>query len=287
MLYTKIVIAMLVITLLLTVSDMVSWQTLSDAYALAETHADLPYNWESWPETNDNQRGERPYGSYHEWMGRREIEKEPVSPQNHILVSSRIIVSLCPTPKEARAYIEKLLSPALGPAVSPERGSYSGASLGDECFRSAASTNRAFLWFTRANAYFMVDISGPTGDLDYPVVVEKIARAMLARADAALALASSGGPKLLGGAGNVKTRQPQGVPVVLVDEWAASSAATLQADWRSGTATIKRGSHTLRLMIGRRDARLDGQPLTLPFPALRQGKDRLLCSLVVLNKLTG
>jgi len=130
----------------------------------------------------------------------------------------------------------------------------------------------------------MVDVGGPKGELDYPVVAEKIARAMLARAEAALVLAA--GAPLTMNAHDTGVRQARGVSVTLVDEWAASAAATWQADWKAGTATLKRGTHTLQLMVGRREARLDGKPLTLPFPALRHGKDRLWCPTAVLSKMS-
>ena len=286
MLQTKIVIVLIVLVCLLTTAGAAFPQTLSDAYALAETRADLPANWEAWPQTNDNQRGERLNLSDHRWMGRREKETEPVSPQNHILVSARIVVSLCKTPLDARVLVEEWLRPGRV-AVPPVRGSYTGAPLGDECLRSEVDPNDAYLRFSCANVFFLVQVGGPTGDLDYAAVTEKIARAMLARADAALALAAGSTAQGLLSTHNVGVRHPRGVSVILVDEWTAGAAATWQADWKAGTATIKLGTHTLRLLVGRRDAHLDGKPITLPFPALRQGKDRLWCPLVVLTKLTG
>ena len=289
MLHLKTAIALAVMSLLLVAAGPAFPQMLSDAYALAETRADIPANWEPWPQTRNNQRGESARQSDHNWMGRREKATEPVSPQNHILVSARVAVTVCNSPTDARTGVENLLRMV---AVPPVRGAYTRAPLGDYCLRGPLDPNGAYLYFCRSNAFFMVDMGGPAGDLNYPVVAEKIARAMLARADAALALAAAGGGPAGGGpsaltARSVGPRQPRGVPVVLVDEWAPGAAATWKADWQAGVATVSRATHTLRLMVGRRDAMLDGKQITLPFPALRQGKDRLWCPTATLSKLTG
>lgn len=259
-------------------------QLLTDAYALAETKTDMPATWEPWL-IYDNRRVESATQSDHHWVGRGERGKKPYEPQKRKCGSGEIMVRICRSATEARSEVEDWLNPARV-AVPPVRGSYSGFSLGDECVRSQTNPNSAHLRFCRANVFFVVSVQGHTGCFNYPAVAEKIARAMLARADAALTLAATDSGPMTTSSRNVGTRKPRGVPVMLVDEWTAEAAATWQPDFTSGIAIVKRGSHTLRLMVGRRDAQLDGKPITLPFPALRHGKDRLWCPVAVLSKLT-
>ena len=284
MLRCKAVTVLILMLLLFTKASPAFSQLLTDAYALAETKADMPATWEPWLVMN-HQRGETATQSDHHWVGRGEKGKKPYEPQKRKCGSGEIMVRICRSAAEARSEVEDWMNPARV-AVSPVRGSFSGVSLGDECLRSKDGAYGAFLCFCRANAYFMVQVGGHKGCFDYPAMAEKIARAMIARADAALALEATDGGPGTATSRNVGTRKPRGIPVMLVDEWTAEAGASWQSDFTSGMATVKRGSHMLRLMVGRRDGLLDSKPITLPFPALRQGKDRLWCPITILSKLT-
>lgn len=258
-------------------------QLLHDAYALAETPDDLPADWEALPETIVSTRGNSAKKSEHSWMGRRENPMEPPSPHNIIFVSSSVRVFVCKSQEEARANLRIWTT---GNVVDPIPGAYTSKSLGEICFRSRDGPNSANLWFCRANVVCDVHAHGPTGELKYSVVVEKIARAILSRTDASLALEATGEIPFLPSGQNIGIRNPSGVSVILVDEWMAGAQATWKPDWKLGSVTIQHGSHTLTLNVGSQDARLDGKPITLAFPALRHGKESIWCTTAVLSKLT-
>ncbi len=258
-------------------------QLLHDAYALAETKADLPVDWELKPESIASTRGNSVNQSEHSWMGRRENPLEPPSPHNVILLSARVRIVVCKSPQEARANLRIWTT---GNVVDPLPGAYTSKNLGDSCFRSTDSPISASLWFCRANMSCDVHVHGPVGELNYPAVVEKIARAILSRAEASLALEATGEIPILPAGQNLGMRNPRGIPVILADEWMAGTGAAWTPDWKLGAVTIKYGDHTLSLNVGSRDARLDGKPITLAFPALRHGKESIWCPTAVLSKLT-
>lgn len=163
-----------------------SQQSFTDAFALAETKADLPPNWDPWPDGNKN--GETALYSEHKWMGRREYPQLPVSHQNHILVSAFVRIWICKSDDEAQDAIERLYHGPGQTQVPQQRGAYFTGSVGDSSTHSPISANSGFLRFRVRNAVFSVNVGGPEGDYDYPVEAMKIARVLEARAYAVLAL---------------------------------------------------------------------------------------------------
>lgn len=131
---------------------------------------------------------------------------------------------------------------------------------------------------------FDVMMRGPRGS-DMRAEIEILSHALVERADAAIALATS--PQISGSAGgrSLDARTPKGVTVVRIADYAAAIGASVQLDLASGTAEISKGNRKLKLNIGRREAWLDGIPLTLPFPALRQGADQVYCPLETLARI--
>jgi hypothetical protein len=252
-------------------------QKVNDAYAIDETPADIPADWEPGPNARENESRNSAAQINHTWVGRRN------DPTRHRVFSTmRIVVNK--SEAEARACLKLWTT---GNQVDPIPGAYTSKRMGDICFRGTDNPlgDSAVLWFCRANVTCDIYVSGQAGELDHPGVVEKIARTLLSRVDASLTLAATGEIPLLPSGQKIGIRNPRGVPLVLVDEWASGAGATWKPDWNTGSATVKQGSHTLILKVGSPDALLDDKPIKLAFPALRHGKDQIWCPIAVLSQL--
>lgn len=258
-------------------------QQLQDAYAIAETQADLPAAWKAAPENLSSRSGNSNNRSFHRWLGHLENPAEPPSPQNTFLSASWVRILVCKSQQEARATLTLWTQGNSSPPIS---GAYTSKTLGDICFRGTGRLTSASLWFCRDNVACDIHINGPESDIDYPAAVEKIAHAILGRMEAGIALSTDAKGTVLTNAPNPGIRHPNGVAVVLLAEWIGGVEATWKPDWDAGTATVKKGKHTLSLKIGSKEAQLDGKPITLAFPALRHGKEGLWCPTDVLQKLT-
>ena len=111
--------------------------------------------------------------------------------------------------------------------------------------------------------------------------------ALVERIDAAMALTSSQMTSEAVGPEQLAARSPNGVAVVHVDEFARAVGGKAGFDFLGDTATVKTNGHTLLLHVGRKEAWMDGKPITLPFPAVRHGRNQVWCPLAVLRKLAG
>lgn len=176
-------------------------------------------------------------------------------------------------------------------------GSFSGKRIGEECRHTPYAVENApgnrrvthlyqSLQVRRGPVVFHVDGSDDERS-DWSGNIERCAMALVERIDAAIALTASRKGFAPLGRTQLAARFPNGITVVHVNEFAAETGAKAAFDFRGSTATIKAYGHTLLLHVGRKEAWMDGKAMTLPFPALRDGGDRLWCPLSVLEKLSG
>lgn len=253
-------------------------------YSLVEVPADLPAGWDLWPEyktVGDNAPSSL---TFHRWRGRTSDPSQPPSPQNKILEAASVKILVGRTPQEAWR-----IAPGNGGAfvqVRPVVGSYSGKLIGDRMLRGGLrSSTGATLWFVRGYVGYAISINGPPDAMDYAAAVENLATSLIARADAAFALAASTDGTVQVGGRTVACKQPNALAVVRVSDYAEAAGASCQLDILGGSETISRNGHTLKMNVGRTEAWFDGSPITLPFPALRDGKDQVYCPLDTLRRL--
>jgi hypothetical protein len=84
---------------------------------------------------------------------------------------------------------------------------------------------------------------------------------------------------------NLVSKRVNDVTLVHVQEYADSVGAVAEVDFKKGLVTVTQNGHTLQLKVGRKDAERDGTKVTLPFPALRHGKNQVYCPLDTLRQL--
>lgn len=262
-----------------------------DKYALLETAADFPTGWKLWSEhiryyTGAKERGADPNVALDMWMGRTMDPGALPSPANKILAGADINMRIHPSGEAAWQAVKKMLTLRQS-ATPPVDGSYTGVKIGDRCQHPPINnSNRgASLWFVRGTVLYFVGVYGPSGDMDYPAVVERLALALVERTDAATILAATADSSVTVANRALTGKTPNGVAVVHVQDYADATGAAAKVDLPGGTVQITRGGHTLKVNIGRREAWFDGQPFILAFPALRHGKDQVYCPLDALKRL--
>jgi hypothetical protein len=248
-----------------------------DIYSLLSVRYDYPDGFEVW-EGPDIIPGA---GAGQRWRGTKMDPSKPASPLNKILESAAISIGTAKSAEDARKYAH----PPKEIQAPIRTGSYSGKPLGDICYRSLGdSATSAPLWLARKNVILNVDVYGTTGR-NWVAINEAVAQALVDRIDATYALTASADTTAFVGTRDLESRQPNGVSVIHVQDYADATGAAAKVDLPGGTAEITRGGHTLKVNIGRKEAWFDGQPFTLPFPALRHGKDQVWCPLDALKRL--
>ncbi len=259
---------------------------LLNKFSLADAAGDFPAGFELYTEGSKETRDDGPANRTRRlWHGERFDPSKPVSPQNKALEGGQIRIFIAKTASDAVSSI----TPGKGAPylqISPLVGSYSGKRIGDSCMHGGApDSSGAALWFTRGSVAYTVFVNGPSAKRNWVDVAESIALSLVERADAALALASSPDGTIQVDQTTLSSKVPNGVTIVDIRDYAQAAGADCSMDLIAGKVTLTRGIHTLKLNVGRTEASLDGSSITLPFPALRNGKDQAYCPLDTLRKL--
>ncbi len=258
-----------------------------DIYGLLEVRWDMPPGWQLWPDYRGKLGEPAGDAALRRWMGSVMRPSEPPSPSNKILSAAHVWIIIRDTPAAAAYLLAS--ETALGRTEVPQvHGSYSGRAIGDRCFRGGGLSGPqrgGTLWFTRGRAYYCVSVDGGPGSADGTAIAERLALALVARYDAAQALATAPQASTTLAGRTVTARTPRGAPVVPLAMLAGARGVQVALDIPEGAATITSGGHTLLLHIGRSEAWLDGARLTLPFPALRDGPGGVWCPVAVLRRL--
>jgi hypothetical protein len=211
---------------------------------------------------------------------------EPPSPRNKIMEDASVIIAVLPRAQAALEALRFRWLSGNGPQIPPREGSYSGRKIGDRCLRGGTdSDTSAGLGFIRGTVYYEITLTGPSGALDYHAAIERLALALVERADAAKALAFSSDTSVTVANRALTGKTPNGISVVHVQNYANATGAAVKVDFPGGTLEVTRNGHTLKVNIGRKEAWFDGQPFTLPFPVMRHGKDQVYCPLDALMRL--
>ncbi len=265
--------------------------TMPDISSVLEVRGDMPNGWILREEQKrDYERGIShgegvpPYSRF-SWDGMKRDPAKRAGPGNPLIAFAAVNITRLATPQDALTVLSRANDLA---AIRSPSGSYSGKRLGDLSFysrRPGDAAHLAAVRFVRGPFMFDVTMRGPRGT-DMRPEVEALAQTLVDRAAAAIALAASTEISATVAARSVKARAPNGVTVVRMGDYASAVGASLKLDLAGGTAEITKGSRTLKVNIGRREAWLSGNEVTLPFPALRRGADSVYCPLDTLKNVT-
>jgi hypothetical protein len=172
--------------------------------------------------------------------------------------------------------------------LTPEYGRCTGKKIGDFCAHTimgAPHPIAAALWFTSGNIAFYLDLRGPAKDHDFPKTIEKLAATLLARADAARSLLAARINEVQVRSHKLPARNVGGVEVVHVLDYADAVGSKSRLDIVNSEVEIKSARHVLVLHIGTKAGTLDGKPISLSFPALRDGPENVYCPVATLKLL--
>jgi len=259
----------------------------ADIYGLMEVVWDMPAGYEAWPKKGRTPGEVTRLGESNHAYGTRELPKtEPGSePVRQDAGDVRIWITGSPgqaietiTPGNERFHFN----------LTPMEGSCTGKKIGDICVHSimgGSHPGAAALWFTSGNIAYYVDLRGPAKDHNWPTTIEKLATTLLVRAGAVrLLLAARTEPLAVRGR-KLTGRNIGGVQVTHIRDYADTIGGRTTLDVAKGTAEVKSARHVLLLHIGTRSGTLDGKPISLAFPALRDGAENVYCPLAALKLL--
>jgi hypothetical protein len=256
--------------------------------ALLPVLADMPPGYVYWTyggtETSDHAGNE---ATLTRWRGDTETPGGRPSAQNRILEFVSVKVYVADTPSNAWAGIV----PGIGgphSQVAPVLGSYSGKKIGDRCMRGGSARQpltSASLWVLRGNVAYTLDINGPPNARDYVAIVETLATTLVDRCNAAMALAAAPAKSAPVGGRTLNSRIVNSHRLVLGHEYANAVGAVWSTDIPGGKASLTLGGRVLTFNIGRKEAILEGKTISLPFPALRAGREMVWCPLAVSERI--
>jgi hypothetical protein len=167
-------------------------------------------------------------------------------------------------------------------------GSCSGKPIGDVCAHAIIGAPHpigAALWFVKDNIAFYMDLRGPARDHDWPKEIERLAAKLLLREAAAKTLAAARGETLQVHGRSITARNIGGVKLVHVSDYADAAGVKISLDIVKSIVEIKSAHHDLELHIGTKAGTLDGKPISLAFPALRDGPANVYCPIDTLKTI--
>ena len=283
-----VVIALVPLSIILSRRTSSGGQSLSaiDKHSLLAVAADMPPGFELWKPSHALNKDPFPPNTIEErWRGQTMDVTKPVSPRNKITQTVSVRVQIGSTAAEAW----KAVTPGIGGPFTQAvtvSGSYSGRPIGDTSVRGGGPPSiGATLWFLRGPVAFEIKISGRPSAHNYPQEAERLAMALVERADASMALSQSA-PSTTSLAGkSIPVRIVNGVTVAELNDYADAVGAVAQFEIANSTAELRKGNRVLKINVGRREAWLNGKSQTLAFPALRHGLDRVYCPLDTLREV--
>ncbi len=245
-----------------------------NARMIAPTQEDVPSGFQYIPTTGrDSQCYTRDY-----WMASPWDPKHPISPQNQARESLVIEVYVGTDATDARKIMNMNDS-----AVSPVQGTYSGTKIGDLSLHPPGDgKHSATLQLIHGNVMLRVTLnSRPELRSNAAAEVERIARLMVARAEAAIKLGAAP-QKSLKVADKFITGQEvkDAGTVVPVSDLAKALGAKVETSKTGSRVTLTAKDKKVELIVGRSEAVINGKKSTLKFPALQTGKKGQVTCLV-------
>jgi hypothetical protein len=210
------------------------------------------------------------------WMASPQDPSRPISPKNQARETLVIDVYVGADATDTRKMVNKFDF-----QVQPVQGTYSGAKIGDFSLRGANDgKDGAMLTVVRGNVMIrVVLVSRPGLRSNAAAEVERIARLMVARADAAIKLGAAPQKSLKVADKSITGQEVKDAGTVApVSDLAKALGAKVETSKTGSRVTLTAKEKKVELVVGRAEVILNGKKSTLKFPALQTGKKgQVLC----------
>jgi hypothetical protein len=243
-----------------------------DAEMMALTREEVPAGFQYIPSTGVNERWQ--IGEY--WMASPRDPKRPISPQNQ--ARENLIIDIYVGTDAADA--NKMLGRFFQFQIPPTRGTYSGAKIGDFSVRGSTDGKYgAVLGIVRGNVMIKVLLSSDRNlRSNCAAEVERLARLMVARADAAMKLAEAPQKSLKVADKSITGQEVKDAGTVApVSDVAKALGAKVETNKTGSRVTLTAKDKKVELVVGRSEAVINGKKSTLKFPSLQAEKGKVMC----------
>jgi hypothetical protein len=240
------------------------------ARMIAATQEDVPPGFQPFDISTGSQWSIRDY-----WRANPPDPSRPISIQNQARELLLIEVDVRTDATDTRKIVDKDQG-----AVPFIQGSYSGSKIGDFSRRSRSEgKHSAALKVACGNVVIFVSLSSrPELRSDAAAEVERLARLMVARADAAIKLSGASDKTLQVADKSITGQDIKGVGTVAsVSDLAQVLGAKVEFSKTGDSVVLTANGKEVELVIGSAEAVLNGKRTILKFPSLRVSKEQVLC----------